>query len=115
MCAMGAGLARPNARLSGEARQQQIVETVLDLVAERGADDVSVQSIAERIGLTKPAVYRHFPTKEAIWIAVMTWLEQRLDDIRLATEIDPGQSALTILSRIFTGHLRMIERHPALA
>ncbi len=71
-------IAKPRPRLSGEARQQQIVETVLDLVVEHGADGVSVQAIADRIGLTQPAVFRHFRSKEAIWVAVMTWLEEQL-------------------------------------
>jgi AcrR family transcriptional regulator len=56
-------IAKPRRRLSGQARQQQIVETVLDLVAEHGADGVSVQAIADRIGLTQPAVFRHFQAK----------------------------------------------------
>jgi AcrR family transcriptional regulator len=108
-------VAKPKTRLSGEVRQQQIVETVLHLVAEHGAGAVSVQAIADRISLTQPAVFRHFPTKEAIWLAVMAWLEERLDEIHGAATAASGESALTVLKRMFTEHLRMVERHPALA
>src|SRR5262245_20464205 len=108
-------IAKPRQRLRGEARQQQIVEAVLDLVAEHGADTVSVQAIADRIGLTQPAVFRHFPSKEAIWAAVMTWLEERLAEIHQAADTAVGESALIILQRMFTEHVRMVERHPALA
>jgi TetR/AcrR family transcriptional regulator len=108
-------IAKPRERLRGEARQQQIVEAVLDLVAEHGADAVSVQAIADRIGLTQPAVFRHFPSKEAIWAAVMTWLEERLGEIHQAADTAVGESALTILQRMFIEHVRMVERHPALA
>jgi TetR/AcrR family transcriptional regulator len=108
-------IAQPRKRLSGEARQQQIVETVLDLVAEYGADAVSFQAIADRIGLTQPAVFRHFPSKEAIWAAVMTWLEERLGEIHQAADTAEEESALTILHRMFTEHVRMVERYPALA
>jgi AcrR family transcriptional regulator len=106
-------IAKPRLRLSGEARQQQIVETVLDLVAEQGADGVSVQAIADRIGLTQPAVFRHFPNKEAIWVAVMTWLEGQLGAIHADARF--GESPLTILKHMFIQHVRMVERHPALA
>jgi AcrR family transcriptional regulator len=106
---------RPKTRLSGEARQRQIVETVLHLVAEHGADAVSVQAIADRISLTQPAVFRHFPTKEAIWLAVMTWLEERLDEIHRAATAAGGESAMAVLQRMFTEHLLMVKRHPALA
>jgi len=108
-------IAKPRLRLSGEARQQQIVETVLDLVAEQGADGVSVQAIADRIGLTQPAVFRHYPSKEAIWVAVMTWLEEQLGAIHQAADASFGESPLTILKHMFTQHVRMVERHPALA
>jgi AcrR family transcriptional regulator len=108
-------VAEPRSRLTGEVRRRQIVEIVLDLVGECGADNVSVQAIADRIGLTQPAVFRHFPNKEAIWISVMEWLEERLGRIHRAAEKDAGESALTILERIFLDHVRMIQRHPALA
>jgi AcrR family transcriptional regulator len=52
MPSMTIDIARPRPRLPGQTRQQQIIETVLDLVAERAADGVSVQAIADRIGLT---------------------------------------------------------------
>jgi AcrR family transcriptional regulator len=108
-------IAKPRPRLSGEARQQQIVETVLDLVAEHGADGVSVQAIADRIGLTQPAVFRHFRSKEAIWVAVMTWLEEQLGAIHQAADASFGESPLSSLKHMFTEHIRMVERHPALA
>lgn len=108
-------LAGPKRRLSGDVRQQQIVETVLDLIAERGADDVSVQAISDRIGLTQPAVFRHFPNKEAIWVAVMEWLEERLGRMYRSAQTEFAESAITVLDHIFIEHMRMIERHPALA
>ena len=108
-------IAKPRPRLSGEARQQQIVDTVLDLVAKQGADGVSVQAIADRIGLTQPAVFRHFPNKEAIWVAVMTWLEEQLGAIHQAADASFGESPLIVLKHMFTQHVRMVERHPALA
>jgi hypothetical protein len=45
----------------------------------------------------------------------MMWLEQRLAEIRQAAESAFSQSALTILHRMFNDHVRMVERHPALA
>ena len=81
---------------------------------ERVADAVSVQAIANQIGLTQPAVFRHFPSKEAVWLAVMTWLEHRLGEIHQSAAT-AGGSALTVLRHVFNEHLRMVELHPALA
>ncbi len=101
-------------RFPAESRKQQIVETVLELVAVRGTEVVSFQLIADRIGVSQPAVLRHFPTKEALWLAVMDWLEQRLVGIYAVAE-EADEAALLVLSGMFLDHIDLIERHPALA
>src|SRR5215468_94776 len=95
---------KPVARFPADSRKQQIVETVLELVAARGTEAVSVQLVADAIGVTQPAVFRHFPTKEAMWLAVMDWLEERLIAIYSAVDEDPGPPSLVVLGRMFLGH-----------
>ena len=101
-------------RFPADSRKQQIVETVLELVTARGAEAVSAQLVADAIGVTQPAVFRHFPTKEAMWVAVMDWLEQHLVAIYSAAD-DSGEASLVVLSRMFLEHVKLIERYPALA
>jgi AcrR family transcriptional regulator len=47
-------------------RQRQIVDAALDIVAERGPEAVTVKGIAERVGFSDAAVYRHFRSKSQI-------------------------------------------------
>src|SRR5215468_7409625 len=105
---------KPVARFPAASRKQQIVETVLELVAAHGTESVSAQLVADAIGVTQPAVFRHFPTKEAMWLAVMDWLEQHLVAIYSAAD-DCGEADLVVLSRMFLEHVKLIERYPALA
>ncbi|WP_433521063.1 TetR family transcriptional regulator [Nocardia pseudovaccinii] len=49
----------------------RILQTALDLFAERGYHTVSVREIAERVGLTKTAVLYHFPSKSDIVAALV--------------------------------------------
>jgi AcrR family transcriptional regulator len=102
-------------RKPADSRKLQIVETVLDLVVAHGTEAVSAQLIADAIGVTQPAVFRHFPTKEAIWLAMMDWLEQRLAAIYSAADDKVGERHLVVLGRMFLGHVKLIERYPALA
>jgi AcrR family transcriptional regulator len=46
--------------------RERILETALDLFIERGYEKTSLREIAERIGVTKPALYYHFASKEEI-------------------------------------------------
>jgi AcrR family transcriptional regulator len=57
-------------------RKQQIVETALELIAAHGIESVSAQRVADAIGLSQPAVFRHFSTKEALRLAVMDGLSK---------------------------------------
>src|SRR5215470_6221375 len=107
--------AKTTDRLPAHSRKQRIVETVLELVAGHGTESVSAQLVADAIGVTQPAVFRHFSTKEALWLAVMDWLEERLVAIYSAVDEDPGQPSLVVLGRMFLGHVRLIARYPALA
>src|SRR5262249_41751199 len=105
---------KPVARFPADSRKQQIVETVLELVAARGTEAVSVQLVADAIGLTQPAVFRHFPTKEAMWLAVMDWLEQHLVAI-YSTADDRREASLVVLNPTFLENDKVIERYPAIA
>ena len=100
-------------RMPAAARKQQIVETALELVAEHGADAVSAQRIADTIGLSQPAVFRHFPTKEAVWLAVIGWLQDRLADVWSEAQQHPPP--VWVLRRMFLGHVELIIRYPGLA
>ena len=52
------------ARLPAEARKAVIVETALRLSDEAGPELVTTEKIASALGLTQPAIFRHFPKKE---------------------------------------------------
>lgn len=91
------------------------MHAVLDLVAARGVDAVSAQLVADAVGITQPAVFRHFPTMEALWLAVMDWLEVQLGEVYRAAGERPGEPALLGLGRMFLGHIQLIARRPALA
>jgi AcrR family transcriptional regulator len=108
--------AAPRDRMPAAARKRQIVETALELVAEHGADAVSAQLIADTIGLSQPAVFRHFPTKEAVWMEVIGWLQDRLADVWSEARGDQQHPPpIWALRRMFLGHVELITRYPGLA
>ncbi|MFA5627222.1 MAG: TetR/AcrR family transcriptional regulator [Thiohalomonadaceae bacterium] len=68
----------PIVRLPADERRAATVIAVVDLAAKQNPNDITTAAIAKRIGLTQGAIFRHFPTKDAIFQAVMTWVSQRL-------------------------------------
>ena len=51
-------------------RKKEIVDTAILLAAECGPDRLTTESLAKEIGISQPAIFRHFPAKSDIWEAV---------------------------------------------
>ena len=49
--------------LTADERRAATVQAVVDLAAERNPSDITTTAIAQRMGLTQGALFRHFPTK----------------------------------------------------
>lgn len=98
-------------RRPAEVRQKEIVQAVLTLAADNSPDAITTQAIANHLGLTQGAVFRHFPTREAIWLAVVDWLEESLGTA-IAAATEAGQPVET-LRRTFAAHIDFIARHPS--
>jgi AcrR family transcriptional regulator len=51
-------------------RRARIMEAVADLIVDRGYRGVSMADIGEKVGISATAIYRHFPNKDALLVAV---------------------------------------------
>jgi AcrR family transcriptional regulator len=98
-------------RLSGEQRQREIVSTVLELARDHGPDAITTHAIAERMGVTQGALFRHFPDKQAIWLAVFAWVREALG-ARLDEAMRDARSPLAALARAFEAHVTFVAEHP---
>jgi AcrR family transcriptional regulator len=101
----------PRHRLTTGQRQLEIVATVLVLARERGPDTITTQAIANRMGLTQGAVFRHFPDKQAIWLAVFAWVRESLG-AAIAAAMEKAGSPLAKIERAFLAHVTFIAQNP---
>ena len=63
-------------------REQLIIETVNSLLATKGYDAMTVDEIADTVGIAKASLYRHFPSKEALAVgALVDTMQAGLDEI----------------------------------
>ncbi|WP_405873267.1 TetR/AcrR family transcriptional regulator [Streptomyces sp. NBC_00005] len=65
-----------NARVRSEERRAEIVRAALEVIAERGYRGASLAAVAERVGLTQQGLLHHFPTKDALLVAVLEERDQ---------------------------------------
>jgi AcrR family transcriptional regulator len=58
-------------RMRGEERRRQIVEVASELFSQRGFNGATTKEIADRAGVSPAIIFRHFPSKEAIYSAIL--------------------------------------------
>ncbi|MFI7384911.1 TetR/AcrR family transcriptional regulator [Streptomyces sp. NPDC049813] len=59
-----------------EERRAAILRSAFEVIAERGYRGASLAAVAERVGLTQQGLLHHFPTKEALLVAVLADRDQ---------------------------------------
>lgn len=97
--------------LPADERRAATVEAVIKLAAEQNPNDITTTAIAQRMGLTQGALFRHFPTKDAILEAVMTWVAERLLS-RVDKAAQNIASPLAALEAVFMAHIDFVSEHP---
>jgi AcrR family transcriptional regulator len=97
--------------LPADERRAATVEAVISLAAEQNPSDITTTAIAQRMGLTQGALFRHFPTKDAILEAVMNWVAERLL-ARVDAAAQGSASPLAALEAVFMAHIRFVAEHP---
>lgn len=117
-----------------EVRQAGLVEAALQLAAQRSPADISTGDLARAVGITQGAVFKHFASKEAIWLAVLDWatdtLMVRLQAAAQETQIAPSpagtraaadptlpapqatRAALAALRAVFLAHVDFVVEQP---
>jgi AcrR family transcriptional regulator len=58
-------------RLSGPQRRDRILDAAVACFASRGFSGTTTREVARRAGITEAGLYRHFPSKEALYAAII--------------------------------------------
>jgi AcrR family transcriptional regulator len=114
-----------------EQREQEILDAARRLLAERGYDEMTMDELAEAVGISKPTLYQHFKSKDDlianVVMSALTTLEQHLHEATEANPIQQIEMAITFLLKRrygadnpFTGIntvniMRTLHTHPPLA
>jgi AcrR family transcriptional regulator len=68
---------RKHVRRTKAERRREIAEAALKLVTKHGVHGTTVSRIAAAVGLSRGALYKHFPNREAVLVAAMDLMEER--------------------------------------
>ncbi len=84
--------------MSAEERRESVLEAAITEFAARGLDGTSTEHVAQRAGISQPYLFRLFPTKKALFIALVERCFQRVAEAFTAAAADRmGEEALAAM------------------
>lgn len=98
-------------RKSTEERQREIADAALRILGTRGIGALTVAALAKELGLTGGALYRHFPSTDAILEAVAA----RVVELLTASLPDPELEPIEWLERFVHTRARAVGGHAGLS
>lgn len=96
------------------ARSEQIVDAAIQLLSQGGIEALTIKKLAKAVGVSEPALYRHFESKIDILVAILKRMEanmQRLFEQSLARE----DSVLDQIQMVYKRVFRNFTSKPAMA
>ncbi len=97
--------------MPADERRAVTVEAVVALAGQQNPSDITTAAIAQHMGVTQGALFRHFPNKEAILEAVMDWVADRLL-ARIDKASHGTATQIESLEAMFMAHVGFFVEHP---
>jgi len=95
-------------------RQEEIIKASIDIISEKGIQNLTIKNLSRSIGISEPAIYRHFESKMDILIAILTQFEKFIpikNDFIQNEEV----SSIDKLREIVDTHFSHFAKNPAFA
>lgn len=101
------------AYLSTEQRQSETIEAVIHLCGNQDPSTLTTARIADEVGLSQGALFKHFPNKNSLWESVAGWLAEQLSQ-RVFSVAEEHERADQALEAMFLAHISFIANHPGI-
>jgi AcrR family transcriptional regulator len=80
-------------------RQEEIINAAIHIIAEQSAHELSMRNVAERVGVSEPALYRHFENKDELLLKLTSYITQNIKS-GMQKQNDQGKPALEQLEQM---------------
>lgn len=92
-------------------RQGEIIATAMELISRKGIQELTIRNLARELGITEPAIYRHFDSKSDILVAMLEHLHA--DTQSLFAQMQQEGSCLERIRQYYVLRFRRLETNPA--
>ena len=95
-------------------RQKNIIETAITIIAQNGIQHLTIKNISKNLGISEPAIYRHFDSKMDILLAILMNFKTS-SKAMIQRILASGKPPVEQIEMIFFTHFSKFAANPALA
>ena len=95
-------------------RQKEIIETAVSIISKKGIQRLTIKNISGNLGISEPAIYRHFDSKMEILLAILINFK-KASKATIQRIHATGKPPLEQIEMIFSTHFSKFAANPALA
>jgi AcrR family transcriptional regulator len=98
----------PRVRIKRERMREEVLAAAEALLLTEGPDAVTLASVSSRLGMTKPAIYHYFPSKEVLTRSlVASLIDEEISELEAGLKkAGPGVNPIGPMIRAFHAHYR---------
>jgi len=100
-------------KVQTQIRQEQIAEAALHVVHDHGLRGLSMERVAQRVGLVPSALYRHFPGKREVVDAMLDLIRVKLEELVAGVDREPGPP-VDRLRTLLRRHMALVQHFQAI-
>ena len=90
-------------------RQKEIIEEAISLIAQNGIEGLTTKALAAAVGISEPALYRHFASKAGIVRAMIAYFDDDVENLK------DSQRGWQFIKAFFAHRIELVSTKPALA
>jgi len=93
-------------------RQQEIIEVSIDIIANKGIQGLTIKNLSKEIGISEPAIYRHFESKTDILLAILNNFQEMAVFMNEAV-LEMEDTAIEKISFMFSKIIEIFSKEPS--
>ena len=94
-------------------RQSEIIQKSIEIIAQKGIQGLTIKNLSKEIGISEPAIYRHFESKTEILLALLQNFEEVLSFMR-DTLTNAKESSISKIEFMFSKIIEIFSLEPSL-
>ncbi len=94
------------------SRQEEIIDKSIEIIARKGIQNLTIKNLSKEIGISEPAIYRHFESKTEILLAILDKFDEILSFMNGSLK-ERQISSLEKLEFLFQRVIEIFAREPS--